>query len=119
MESLVSKTIKWVQDKNLQTQNPKIQLCKTIEELGELARGLNKNDVSLIKDSVGDVQVTLICLCEQLKDKGINVDYVECLGLAYEEIKDRKGKLVDGVFVKESDLSKIERCEEGCDATGR
>ena len=34
----------------------------------------------------------------------LNVDFTECLDLAYDEIKDRKGRLVDGVWVKEEDL---------------
>ena len=29
---------------------------------------------------------------------------LECLEHAYEQIKDRKGKMIDGVFVKEEDL---------------
>lgn len=36
--------------------------------------------------------------------KFLNIDFTECLGLAYEEIKDRTGRLVDGVWVKEEDL---------------
>ena len=51
------------------------------------------------KDGVGDIVVTLICLCAQ---KGWSFE--ECVSLAYNEIKDRKGKLIDGVFLKEKDL---------------
>lgn len=36
--------------------------------------------------------------------KALNYDFVECFDLAYNEIKDRKGKWVDGCFVKEEDL---------------
>ena len=36
----------------------------------------------------------------------MNIDITECLEIAYNEIKDRKGKLVNGVFVKEEDLQK-------------
>ncbi|OFR15806.1 hypothetical protein [Streptococcus sp. HMSC072G04] len=39
--------------------------------------------------------------------KFLNIDFIECLGLAYEEIKDRTGRLVDGVWVKEEDLSSL------------
>ena len=48
---------------------------------------------------MGDIFVTLIILCEQL-----GIDPVECLSMAYEKIKDRKGKTLHGTFVKEEDL---------------
>lgn len=52
-----------------------------------------------MKLEMGDVFITLIILCDQL-----NMDPVECLGRAYEKIKDRKGKTINGVFIKEGDL---------------
>lgn len=97
----INKIKKWVLDRNLNTQNPKIQMCKVVEELGELATGINKNNVEQQKDSIGDVIVTLVCLSSQL---GLSIE--ECIESAYEEIKDRKGKLIDGIFVKEDDLNK-------------
>ena len=48
---------------------------------------------------MGDIFVTLIILCDQL-----NLDLVDCLARAYEKIKDRKGKTINGVFIKEGDL---------------
>lgn len=36
--------------------------------------------------------------------KTLNYDFVECFDLAYNEIKGRKGKWIDGTFVKEEDL---------------
>lgn len=48
---------------------------------------------------MGDIFVTLIILCEQLE-----MDPVDCLGRAYEKIKDRKGKTINGVFIKQEDL---------------
>ena len=53
----------------------------------------------MIIDSVGDVYVVLVILCMQL-----GLDINDCIKAAYEEIKDRKGKLVNGLFVKEEDL---------------
>lgn len=98
---LIEKIQKWVLDRNLQTADPKIQMCKTVEELGELATGINKGNVELQKDSIGDVVVTLICISQQL-----NLDFNECLNIAYNDIKDRKGKMIEGIFVKEEDLIK-------------
>lgn len=64
-----------------------------------LILAMARSNDELFKDSVGDVIVTLIILSMQ---KGTNVQ--ECLEMAYNEIKGRTGKMVDGVFVKSSDL---------------
>lgn len=96
---LLEKIRFWAEERNLHTADPKAQLCKLLEEVGELASGLNRNNLDLIKDSIGDTIVVLQILCLQL-----SLDFNECLQLAYNEIKDRKGKMIDGVFVKESDL---------------
>lgn len=95
----VKKIKKWVYDRNLHETDPKHQMCKTMEELGELANAINKNDIDGQKDGIGDVVVTLIALSIQL---GLNFE--GCVAFAYEQIKDRKGKIVNGIFVKESDL---------------
>lgn len=95
----IEKIQQWVIDRNLQTADPKVQMCKTMEELGELARAINKNDKTGQIDGIGDVVVTLICISQQL-----GIDFNECVDYAYNEIKDRKGKMIDGIFVKESDL---------------
>ena len=36
--------------------------------------------------------------------KSLGYDFEECFELAYQEIKDRKGRWIDGSFVKEEDL---------------
>lgn len=91
-----NKIKRWVYDRNINTAQPKDQFTKVVEEVGELASGLARHDVDLIKDSIGDIVVTLIALCTTL-----DIDFEECVQGAYNEIKDRKGKLVDGVFIKE------------------
>lgn len=52
-----------------------------------------------MKLEFGDVIVTLIILSKQL-----GIDFEECLELAYLKIKNRKGKTIDGKFVKQEDL---------------
>lgn len=79
--------------------NAKTQFMKVTEELGELAEGINKDKPEQIKDSLGDVLVTLILLAEDL-----NLNLLDCLNFAWGEIKDRKGEVKDGTFVKEEDL---------------
>lgn len=99
MNSLIEKVEKWFIDRGLDKAEPTKQMLKLFEELGEVASGMARNDINEIKDGIGDVLVVLIGLSMQL---GISVE--ECLAIAYNEIKDRKGKLINGVFVKEEDL---------------
>lgn len=98
-KTLTEKIKKWFIDRNLDAADPKSQMLKLMEETGELAEGIAKNRPDQIKDSIGDIYVVLTGLSIQL---GYSIE--ECIEAAYEEIKDRKGKMIDGVFVKESDL---------------
>ncbi|WP_278744067.1 MazG nucleotide pyrophosphohydrolase domain-containing protein [Ligilactobacillus agilis] len=81
-------------------ENAKTQFMKVAEELGELAEGINKDKPEQVKDSLGDVLVTLILLAEDL-----NLNLLDCLNSAWNEIKDRKGEVKNGSFVKEADLN--------------
>ena len=90
---------KWAVDRNVVSGDVKSQMVKLLEEAGELATGINKDKRELIIDSIGDVYVVLVILCMQL-----GLDINDCIKAAYEEIKYRKGKLVNGLFVKEEDL---------------
>lgn len=88
----------WASARGILTHStPAAQLMKTMSELGELADATVKADRDGVIDGIGDVLVTLI-LYARLQD----LDIVACLAAAYEEIKDRKGRMVEGgVFVKE------------------
>ncbi len=90
---------KWAIDRGIDKASPEKQFLKVIEEVGELAEGMAKNREEQIKDSIGDVYVTLVILSMQL---GYNIE--DCINAAYDEIKDRKGKTVNGIFVKNEDL---------------
>jgi NTP pyrophosphatase (non-canonical NTP hydrolase) len=93
------KIVRWSEDRGIiQNSDAKTQLLKAFEEMGELASGVNKKDMALIKDGVGDVLVCLINVCAIL-----DISITECLQIAYDEIRDRKGYLSkDGVFIKEA-----------------
>ena len=94
---LQNKILDWAIEKNItNSDNAKSQLLKSFEEMGELARALLKNDTENIKDSIGDVLVTLIILAET---QGMNIE--QCLQFAWDEIKDRKGKMVNGTYKKD------------------
>lgn len=99
-EELHDAVIQWGYKRNIvSSKNVSTQFMKVTEELGELAEGINKDNQGQIKDSLGDILVTLIILSRDL-----DVDLLDCLRGAYDVIKDRTGKTVNGVFVKEEDL---------------
>ncbi|WKK68308.1 MazG-like family protein [Brochothrix thermosphacta] len=89
----------WATDRNLHTADPNKQMLKLMEETGELASAMARSNDALTKDAVGDIVVVLTVLCTQL-----NISVEECIQIAYDEIKDRKGKMINGVFIKEADL---------------
>lgn len=93
------KIIQWAEGRKIiPNAKPHTQLMKAVSEMGELCDAELKGNLPMIKDGVGDVLVCLINYCA-LKD----INLVNCLQEAYEEIKDRKGTtLPDGTFVKES-----------------
>ena len=89
----------WAIDRGLHTADPSKQMLKLMEEVGELAEGLAKDNPDAIQDAIGDAYVVLTILSMQL-----GMDIRQCVKMAYNEIKDRTGRMVNGVFVKESDL---------------
>lgn len=96
---LTKKIEAWAIERNLHTADPMKQVVKLGEEFGELCKGLAKDKEDESKDAIGDMFVVLTILSMQM---GTSLE--DCAALAYEEIKDRKGKMVNGVFIKESDL---------------
>lgn len=96
-ETTQSKVINWAKEKGLINQaNITRQALKLTEEVGELAAAIIKDKREEQIDAIGDIQVVLIILCEQLA-----IDYNEALNSAYNVIKDRQGKLVNGSFIKQ------------------
>lgn len=101
---LIDKVNDWADERNLKDADPKIQWMRVTEEVGEIRDVLLKptkftEPQAALKDAIGDTLVTIIVLAHQL-----DLDVAECLGIAYEEIKNRKGKMINGTFVKEDDL---------------
>ena len=163
IKELIEKIINWAKDRNLdEAGTVKAQSIKTAEEIAELIKAISKDNIDLIKDSIGDVFVTLVigdmldmqlnlfeeyyqeirgnvkthltvykkeeidCLAQEItnvlrngyNDELIfyglanliviadiyNLNFIDCIESAYNEIKDRKGKTVNGQFIKEEDL---------------
>ena len=119
-EELEEKVLDWAKDKDLLHEDiAEKQFSKFMEEVFEFrdewllyVHEYNKIDYGEadnepvvteyrhgMKLEMGDIFVTLIILCDQL-----NLDPVDCLGRAYEKIKDRTGKTINGTFVKSEDL---------------
>ena len=134
--------LQWAKDKDLlKLENAPKQRLKLLEEVGETAGAILKNNTDDIKDGIGDIFVVLVILAEQLSEEilfnmngvakdddqdfvflfdniinpkrlyfsisylndictKLNLDLTECANLAWNEIKDRKGNTIDGVFIK-------------------
>lgn len=97
MTELCELVAQWADNRGLlQHENANRQFLKVAEELGELAAGMARQREDEIIDALGDVFVTLIILSHQL---GHLPEFA--LEVAYNEIKNRTGKTVDGVFIKD------------------
>ena len=119
-ENLRNKVLDWGKSKDLlHCENAEKQFLKFMEEVFEFRdewllyvheynkSGYIEGDNHLavgehlydMKMEMGDIFVTLIILCAQL-----DIYPVDCLTMAYEKIKDRTGKTINGVFIKQEDL---------------
>lgn len=111
-EELQENVLDWADTHGLlKSENAEKQFMKFMEEVFEFKTefdfkesrwdsGMNFNDVlEPMQLEMGDIFVTLIILCDQL-----DIDPVDCLSMAYDKIKDRKGETINGVFIKEEDL---------------
>ena len=87
----------WATEKGIyKTGDSRTQYVKLMEEAGELAQALLKNDETEVIDAIGDMVVVLTNLA---KLRGHNIE--DCIASAYSVIKDRQGKMINGTFVKD------------------
>ena len=138
LEELLPLITEWANERGLINESfIEKQRLKLIEECGELASAILKENIEEQKDAIGDIFVVLVILAEQAGDNNYNFeddgyyevldilisgiccdsiesrfsylinvvrdldfDLTECVNLAWNEIKDRKGKLVNGTFIK-------------------
>ena len=92
---LVKLIEQWHEDRNLIAgSTDKDQVLKLVQELGELSDSVCKEKD--MRDDLGDMLVVMINIM-----KRNNITIEECVQKAYDDIKDRKGRMVDGIFVKE------------------
>ncbi len=98
MKSTKELVLEWADKKGLlKEENHLKQYAKLQEESNELLIALLNKDPYETIDALGDILVVITILAKQL-----NLDIEECYKAAYEEIKDRTGKTISGVFVKDS-----------------
>lgn len=86
----------WAEKRGIyESGDSKTQYVKLMEEAGEVGRAILKDDTEEIKDGIGDMVVVLTNLAEL---NGLTIE--ECIGSAYDVISKRKGKMINGTFVK-------------------
>ena len=101
IETLRDKTVfdnirDWASERGIYDKgNSHTQYVKLMEEAGELAQALLKKDKAETIDAIGDIVVVLTNLA---KLEGYNIE--NCIDAAYNEIANRKGKMINGTFVK-------------------
>ena len=87
----------WAEDRGLYHKgDTKTQTLKLMEEAGEICRAVLKKDEEQVIDGIGDCVVVLTNLAHLA---GTSIE--ECIDAAYEEIKDRTGKMSNGTFKKD------------------
>lgn len=102
MEQVIDRVIQWGQDRNIIGGSTALaQQKKLEEEVGEIRAALEANDGAEVIDGIGDALVVLIMQAGIL---GVRIE--DCLAQAYEVIRHRKGKIHEGVYVKEADFEK-------------
>jgi NTP pyrophosphatase (non-canonical NTP hydrolase) len=87
----------WADERGLyENGDTKTQALKLVEEVGETCRAILKEDFEEVVDGIGDCVVVLVNLAEL---QGVSIE--ACIEAAYEEIKGRKGKMVNGTYKKD------------------
>jgi NTP pyrophosphatase (non-canonical NTP hydrolase) len=99
VDQLTEQIERWSYERKLPFQDSTRQFVKIVEEVGELAAADARNNEPGIVDAIGDIYVTLVVYCQQ---RGIRIE--DAIQSAYNEIKDRKGQIIGGTFIKASDV---------------
>ena len=93
--TIENRIIQWHENRNLIAgSTDHQQFEKLLEEVEELRLNIMKSQP--IVDDIGDIIVVLINLAHRN-----NLTLHECMEHAFKDIRHRKGKMVNGIFVKE------------------
>ena len=94
----IQQVVSWHLARNLiHGSSDKDQVLKLIQEVGELSDSICKGQTPI--DDIGDIIVVLVNIAVRH-----NLSLKDCIDHAYQDIKDRKGMMVDGIFIKEEDI---------------
>ena len=98
MKDIEQKVIQWAAERQIyEHSTSQAQVLKAVSEMGELADASIKADRDALIDAIGDV---MVCLTNVAFMTGTGL--AECFDRAWNEIKDRRGRMVrGGAFVKE------------------
>ena len=86
----------WAKERGIDKADPAKQLLKLTEEVGELAASFIRGDDANMQLEIGDILVVLTIFCQQTENS-----LESCFNGAYNKIKNRQGKNVNGIFVKQ------------------
>jgi NTP pyrophosphatase (non-canonical NTP hydrolase) len=100
LDQLAEQIEQWATDRGIDKAEPRAQFLKVVEEVGEIAAAMARNNHDELVDAIGDVFVTLVVLSMQ---HGIGIE--DAIQAAYNEIKNRKGKTVNGVFLRDISIN--------------
>lgn len=98
MDNLVSEAEQWAIERELHVESPTNQIVKIGEEFGELCSAIQRQNGPAMVDAIGDMLIALNTLSLQL-----GLDVRDCLSIALNEVWDRKGRKIDGNYIKEND----------------
>lgn len=99
---IIEKTQHWISERGIDTAKPADQMLILIEEMGELSKAITTKNVKEQMDAIGDMFVVLVGLSMIL-----GLDFTACTAYAYNQIKNRTGKLIDGVYYKDETLKEM------------
>lgn len=102
MDELIQMIEEWSKERGINKADPQKQMLKIFEEIGEVSAAVIRDDKDALRDAIGDSVIALLNLALQN-----DMNLYECVNCAYDEIKNRTGEMINGSFVKSTDLEKL------------
>jgi len=97
IEEIEQNVIRWAEHRGIYRESTtKDQTLKLVEEVGELCKAVLEDNNAEVIDGLGDALVVITNIAHM---RGLTL--WDCYAAAYREIKDRKGKMRDGTFIKD------------------
>ena len=98
MNEIEKKVLDWANERGLiEGTTAEKQVIKLMEEVGELSKAILCDNLAEAVDAIGDCTVVLTNMAAKL---GVSLEH--CYKTAYDTIKNRTGKMINGTFVKDA-----------------